>query len=380
MVHKICRFIPTLSVLFLFVVMSTGLAPEASGAGPVYWDWPQVQPFVDLELDGTTVNSQGFLTVGLAATSFSGEGPEVYWRAIADGRGGYFTGTGHGGKILRTDKNGEVSLFAELGGTEVFSLLLLDDGSLLAGCGPEGEVYQVDKNGTANLVGSVPGGYAWAMTQDQHSGDVYIAAGSPAALYLFQGEDGLDLIQEFPAQNALAVTMDSDGGILVATQGPGRVYQLAAKSQESRLILETDQDEVRKFIKGPGDNLYVIAFNGQEQDSSLKGGLPPEGKSDSAAAFNLLFGDSEAEVTRSAIYRLDNNGDATIVWTSTTELMIVTWHQNFGWLAGGELDEESGQSILYALDFPSGEHPLSRWDGGDILDILVTGGSGSDAD
>ncbi len=380
MVLNISMRAPILLGVMLFVITIMGLVYDTEAAGPVYWDWPKVQPFAEMELDGTTVDSRGYLTAALAATSFSGNGPEVYWRAISDGSGGYFTGTGHSGEIYHTDKNGEVSKFAEIEGSEVFSLLLLEGNSLLAGCGPGGEIFRIDEQGEAKLIGSTSGGYAWAMIQDQLSQDVYIAAGSPAALYRLQGQDQLEMVWEFPAQNALDVVMAPDGGILVATQGPGCVYHVDAKLKNSSLLLEMNQDEARQFLYGPGDALYVIGFNGEDQDDSLRLGLPPGGESESASMLSMLLGDSGPQVPRSVLYRLSDDGIASLVWTSETELMIAAWDKKLGWMGGGELDDELGQSILYALDLPVGEHPLARWDGGDILDILVTGNGNSDAD
>ena len=53
------------------------------------------------------------------------------------------TGTGHGGEIHHVDARGEARLVAQVEAAEVFSLLLLPGGDLLAGCGPEGELLRV---------------------------------------------------------------------------------------------------------------------------------------------------------------------------------------------------------------------------------------------
>jgi hypothetical protein len=372
MVLKVYKNMSGYLMLLLFSGLMAGVSLEAKAAGPVFWDWPKIQAFSALELDGATIDGQGFLMAGMDARSFTGEGPEVYWRIISDGNGGYFTGTGHGGKILHTSKSGEAELYAELEGSEIFSLLLLADGSLLAGCGPEGEVYRLDNNGDATLLGVVPGGYAWSMYQARVSGTIFIAGGSPASLYRLQSDDTLELVEEFPAQNTLDVTGSPDGGLYVATQGPGFIYHLDASLEKSSLLLEMRQDEARQFLHGPDKELYVIGFSGEDQESIMPNGLAPGGDSSSEAMLSVLFGEPGPEDPRSIIYRLDADGTANPVWTSEKEFMIAAWDENLGWVGGGALDEESGKAILYALDFPAGEHPLAQWDGGDILDILLT--------
>ena len=74
-------------------------------------------------------------------------------------------------------------MVARLAGTEVFSLLVLEGGDLLAGCGPEGQLYRIDKDGQATLLDSVPGGYIWAMAPDPRGDVVWLAAGTEHTSY-----------------------------------------------------------------------------------------------------------------------------------------------------------------------------------------------------
>ncbi len=209
------------------IVLLIGAAPAiALGAGPIYWDWPADRPFSELELIGTALDRDGYPGAGLSARALSPEGPEVFWRAVADGRGGFYTGTGHGGEVHHTSSGGESRLVAHLEATEVFSLLVLPDGNLLAGCGPEGHLYRIDRDGDSRLVGTVAGGYIWAMVQDESSGLVWLATGSPAGLSRFDPRDNTMTAElELPAENTLDLWLKADGDLLLATQGPGLIYR-----------------------------------------------------------------------------------------------------------------------------------------------------------
>jgi len=363
--------------LVTVLLMGAGGRNAALAAGPVFWDWPADRAFSEMQLEGAALNMDGLLVAGLASRTVGPVGPEVFWRIIPDGKGGYFTGTGHGGEIHHTTAADKSRLVARLAGTEVFSLLVLEGGDLLAGCGPEGQLYRIDKDGQATLLDSVPGGYIWAMAPDPRGDVVWLAAGSPAAVFSFDLDSGsLENAVDFPAQNALDLVFDDQGRLLVSTQGPGLIYRLdPGRPQEPRLLFETVQDEARQFITGPEGHLFVLALNtdgaGQQSGSLQQGAVqsaPPP------ALLSLMIEGNGQEVPRAALYRLEDEGLIVPWWSGEVDLMIASWSPRWGWLGGGPLADDSGRTVLHGLTIPSGSHPLAGWIGGDVLDILVTDG------
>ncbi len=356
-------------------------ATDVLGAGPVFWDWPSDRPFDEMELEGAGLDREGNLVGGLVGKTAGPAGPEVFWRIISDGRGGYYTGTGHGGEIHHTTSGEKSELVVRLEGTEVFSLLMLADGDLLAGCGPEGQLYRVDTEGEATLLGSVEGGYAWAMAPDPRDGKIWLATGSPAAVYSFDPESGtLEKAVELPAQNTLDITFDGQGNLLVCTQGPGLIYSLdTRRPDQPRLLFEAAQDEARQFITGPEGEIYVLALN---TDESLQESSGMSAGSGRAAAppmlMALMMEGNGSTIPRAALYRLESDGLVVPWWVGDVDLMIAAWSPRWGWLGGGPLADDSGRTVLYSLTPPAGNHPAAGWSGGDILDLLVEPGSGPD--
>ena len=113
------NFVPRNAVLAAALMLAACGTTDVLGAGPVFWDWPSDRPFAEMELEGAALDSEGNLVAGLAGTTAGPSGPEVFWRIISDGRGGYYTGTGHGGEIHHTTSGGKNRLVARLEGTEV---------------------------------------------------------------------------------------------------------------------------------------------------------------------------------------------------------------------------------------------------------------------
>ena len=371
MMKNIAARIPGFSSLIVFGILVT-VSSEAMAAGQVFWDWPSGRQFSEMELEGAALNNHGSLVPGLQATEVGPSGPEVCWRVLPDTDGGFFTGTGHGGEIFYTDKNDQTSTFANLEGAEVFSLFALDDGGLLAGCGPDGHLYRIDRKGESTLLGKVPGGYIWGMTASTDNETIWLATGSPAAVYRYTENDGLQEFLTFPAENTLDLMLDRDGSLLASTQGPGLVYRIDVNDPSSPwLICETSQDEVRQFIRGKDDAVFFLALNSEVEGSNgldaKTSSLPPIPPS-----MLSLFGEPLVPgVDKAALFRLEDGNQYSTWWSGDLDLMIVAWSSQWGWLGGGPLSSEGGQSVIHRLLPPAGHHPMAGWAGGDVLDLNI---------
>jgi len=368
--HRAIRFVVPALLALLLIPAST------RAAGPIYWDWPADRPFLELDLDGAALDLDGYLTAGLSYRALGPVGPEVFWRIVPDGRGGYYTGSGHNGEIHHMTARGDSELVAQLEGTEVFSLLPLPDGGLLAGCGPEGGFYHVDEGGEVTQIGSVAGGYVWAMaSQPGQEQNIWLAVGSPASLYRYRmKDDQLEEILQLPAQNTLDLLFDDQGQLLVATQGPGLVYRIDPQAPDtSGLLLETVQDEARQFVRGPDDALFVLALDPEENriDPQAHGNGSNGGPSTALLAMLEEAGGPGPD--RAALYRLDPDGMTRTIWTGSADLMIAGWSEKRGWVGAGPLGPESDRAVLHQLTLPAGQHPLAAWVGGDVLDLQVDG-------
>ena len=360
----------------LAVILVSGGLTVARAAGPIYWDWPTVQPFTDVELDGAAVDRNGHLAAGLARLAGHLADQDVVWKIAPDGQGGFYSGTGHIGGLYRTDADGDSRLVCRLEGTEIFSLLVMPDGSLIVGCGPEGQVYRVDEDGTATQLGTLPGGYVWAMVPGTDPAEVWLAGGSPAAVYRLDKEQQPQLVAELPAQNCLDLISDGRDGLLAVTQGPGLLYRLAAGNEaRPELLFEAPQEELRQFVPGPDGDLFMLALHTAEagaQETKVNGRAVPPGQ---PRPNGLLFGDDDSpHVAPAALYRLTDDGRVTTWWTGDKDLMITAWSERLGWLAGGPLPADGDQAVLWRLLPPAGEHPVAGWSGGDILDLVVVPG------
>jgi hypothetical protein len=369
----IFMFIRMEKFILISLILVGLLCPNGGlAAGQMFWDWPAGSPFKDVELLGAAVDEHGALVPGLTARATGPIGSEVCWSVAPDGKGGFFTGTGHGGEIHHTDKNGETRVFAELEGAEVFSLWPLPDGGLFAGCGSEGDFYRVDSTGDHQLLGKVPGGYIWAIVADESGKTVWLATGSPAAIYRYTADTGLEELISFPAQNTLDLMLDRDGSLLAATQGPGLVYRLDPENPVTPwLICETRQDEVRQFLRGPDDHIFFLALNNSPNNADDEGSKSPNNGAIPPSLMSLFGVMETPQVDKAALFRVEEDDRFSPWWSGNLDLMIVAWSPEWGWLGGGPLASGDGLAMVHRLIPPASDYVLAAWPGGDILDIVL---------
>ena len=370
------------TIVFLLAVLAGAVAADA---GPLYWDWPEGESLSDVTLDGAALDEAGHLVAGLGAGPLQPGGPEVFWCIEPDGEGGFYSGTGHGGEIHHTDSRGQARLVAQVEAAEVFSLLLLPGGDLLAGCGPEGELLRIAPDGAVSLLGQVPGGYVWAMSAGP-DGRIWLATGSPAALWVLDKGGELALAVDLPAQNALDLAWDEAGHLLASTQGPGLVYRLDAKHPgQPELVFAADQGEVRQFLRGPDGDMFVLALEVGDDDEgggrgrssgSSSNGNGNGGGNGHGGMMSLRDLQLDLGPPRAALYRLGADGLVTPYWSGETDLMIAAWTERWGWVGGGVVDDDEGRSTLHRLTPPAGMQSLAGWDGGDVMAILPDPGRG----
>lgn len=347
----------------LLLLLLGGAAAHA--AGPVHWDWRGADGFRHVRLEGAALDEGGALVAGLVASPAGPSGPEVLWCLVDDGAGGYYTGSGHGGLIHHTGSDGVATEVVQVPASEVFSLAVPRVGGLLAGCGPEGQLYRISEDGAALELGKVPGGYIWDLLVDGDGETVWLATGSPAAVWKLQPDGELVQHAELEAQNVLDLAFDGAGNLLAATQGPGLVYRLStAAAAEPRVVFEADQNEVRQLLTGPDGVVHALALQVEEQQAQPMEETP-------AGLLKVLNGHQAPEVPRSAIYRLEEDGLVSPVWTGDQDVMIAAWSERWGWLAGTVQEAEGARARLLGLVPPAATRQVAGWEGGDVLALLV---------
>src|SRR5512139_4123059 len=95
----------------VLVLLAAALAPTLRAAGPQFWRLEGTRAFLDGEIAGLSLDSEGRLRLGAAPRAlFDPEAPNA-WCVAGDGRGALYVGTGNDGRVVRFDGGKGTVLF-----------------------------------------------------------------------------------------------------------------------------------------------------------------------------------------------------------------------------------------------------------------------------
>ena len=107
--------------------------------------------------------------------------PQI-WSLAAAADGTWVAGTGGDGRVL-VSRAGRVTTLFDAPEPQIYAVALAPDGRVFAGSSPDGKVYVIDASGQSRVFADPGEKYIWGLTLDS-AGRLWIAAGTPAVLYL----------------------------------------------------------------------------------------------------------------------------------------------------------------------------------------------------
>ena len=197
------------------------------------------------EVEGAAIESSGRITRGYASARAELELSSAF-TCLVDGKQAW-VGTADKATIQRVDLRGAtptVEQVVELEGVVVSALARLPSGDLVAAVLPGGKLLRVDKKGVVSDFAELKDvTQIWAITL--HANRLLVATGPNGQLWSV-GTDGKDakVILDVPEGDVLSVLPVGDA-ILAGTSPKSRLYQVRTDALEGVLLHEFKGDEVR---------------------------------------------------------------------------------------------------------------------------------------
>lgn len=236
-------------------------------AQPQFWRIEGAHDFLEGELEGLSVDSEG--RVRLAPANRLLHDPEVphVWCVARDGKGNLYAGTGDEGRIYRL-ADGRGTLLYDAAELEVHALQVGADGRLYAGTSPDGKVYAIDASGHAEVFYDPPDKYIWALAFDSER-RLHVATGGEGKVYRVDKDGKASVILAGSETHITALAAgargtlfagSSPGGILYRIDGDGRVF----------VLHDSPFREVKALDTGPDGSLYAAVIDGQPKEDASR--------------------------------------------------------------------------------------------------------------
>jgi hypothetical protein len=312
------------------------LAASLHAAQPQFWRLEGARDFLDGDLEGLAVDSQGRLRLALAARRLHEADAPAVWSLARDGKGALYAGSGHDGRIFKLDGE-QASVFYDAAELEVHALAFGPDGRLYAGTSPDGKVYAIDASGKAETFYDPSDKYVWALAFDRQ-GNLFVGTGLEAKVHKVDRQGQASVVLTSPESHVMSLAAD-DAGFVYAGSAPGGIVYRIDAALRVGVLHDSAYREIKAIGPGRDGAVYVAAVDGEGKDEAARTppappltpqpqAPAPEGfQADNVtivAAAPVLPTPRPAEPSRGpakgALLRIAATGDVDTLWSSSDDV------------------------------------------------------------
>jgi outer membrane protein assembly factor BamB len=276
------------------VLLALGPAAALRAAAPQFWRIEGARAFLEGELEGVAIDSDGRLRLGPASQPlFDPEAPNA-WCVARDARGVLYVGTGNEGRVVRIEGTRGSVLFdaEELG---VHAIAVGPDGRIYAATSPDGAVWAIDGSGQATRFFDPAEKYVWALAFDA-KGALLVATGGEGRIYRVERDGSAATLLASTETHILSLAVAPDGRVYAGSAPEGLVYRLSEASRPF-VVVDSPFREIKALAIGSDGSVYAAAIDGRAPETTPRPAAP-------APAAQAPPGQVTAEVTVSETFTL----------------------------------------------------------------------------
>jgi WD40 repeat protein len=249
----------------LALIMTAVMAPAAPAAQPQFWRIEGARDFLEGDLEGLAVDSEGRVRLAPAHKPLHNPETPFVWALARDAKGVLFAGTGNDGKVFRLEGSAG-TVFFDAPEMEVHALAFGPDGRLYVGTSPDGKVYVVDKAGQSETFYDPTERYIWGLAFDK-AGNLIVATGADGRLHRVDAKGKAQVLLTSPETHLTALTTDGAGHVYAGSSPGGILYRLDAAGKVF-VLHDSAFREVKALEVGKDGTLYAAVIDGREKETA----------------------------------------------------------------------------------------------------------------
>ncbi len=337
-----------------------GWPPSLEAAGPQFWRIEGTAAFLEGDMVGLSLDSEGRLRLGSALRQIADPGAPNAWAIARDAAGVLYFGTGNQGRVMQS-RGGTNSVLFDSDELEVHALAVSPDGKVYAGTSPDGAVYAIDGHGKASRFFDPKEKYIWALAFDA-KGNLYVATGGPGRVYRVSPDGKSSVVLSTNETHVLSLALDARGRLYAGSSPEGIVYRVDETAHVS-VLLDSRFREIRALEAAP-DGVYVAAVDGSGESaprSAAAAAPPPAGAAvvpevtitesvtvvptpGAAVAAPAVDLAAPPQPAKGAVLWIGDGGDVQTLWTSAEDVPYSLLRTPSGVLVG-----TGGKGKLYRV-------------------------------
>lgn len=256
---------PTRTAAASLALALTLPAPPADGATRLATT-ASARDFLAGDLDGTTLTSDGRLTIGASFTPRAW--PEeaagaVVFGAASDASGRVFVATGGGlGRLFVAEPDGSVRLLFEAESPNVTAVAVGPRGEVACATSPGGKLWRVDPKAKEPSKAGTPAGETgeaavWALAFGPE-GTLYAGTGTKGRIWKAGRGGPASMLAELPDTHVRSLLVKADGTVVAGTSDRGLVVAVAPDGKV-RTLHDFARPEVTAVVAVPDGGVLAVA-------------------------------------------------------------------------------------------------------------------------
>ena len=374
----------------LLLLLAIGLPAAAlHAAAPQFWRLEGARAFLEGDLEGMTVDSEGRLRLGPTPRPlFDPEAPDA-WSVARDAKGVLYVGTGNDGRVVRIEgTHGSVLFDAEELG--VHAIAVGPDGRVYAATSPDGAVYAIDAAGKGTRFFDPAEKYIWALAFDA-SGALYVATGGEGRVYRVGRDGRAETVLASTEAHILSLAVAPDGRVYAGSAPEGLVYRLSGSGRPF-VVYDSPYREIKALAFGEDGSLYAAGIDGRAPETTPPAGKPPQPPAQASGqpgaevtvsesfsvAASVIPGmpaapSAEAQQPpKGALLRIRPTGDVDTLWTSPDDVPY-----SVAWTRDGVLVGTGSRGKVYRVVDERSWALVATLPAEQVTGIVRTGGGGA---
>ena len=243
------------------------------------WTLAGEKQFSEGELDGISVLSSGEMILAPATEQIPGLEANYVWDVERGPDGRIIIGTGAPAAIYRLNGT-DLERVHQTSEEHVLSVLGRDDGSLLAATAPRGMIYRIDKEGDVTIFADLDVQYVWDMAVGPDE-TIYCATGPQGRLLRLSAEGEPSELHRIAEGNFMCLAVDQTrGDVYAGTEPSGVIYRVTSGGKAS-VVYDCEESEVHALLRSGTGELY--AATAQADGTAVTPARQPSANPQSAA-------------------------------------------------------------------------------------------------
>ena len=315
--------------------------------------------------NGIAVNERGILKLGYRlSTVWAPETPYI-WDVVSEGDNTVLASIGSDGQVYRVDvASGRARLVFDAEEAVVSALCREPGGAFLAGTSPDGKLYRVDPSGEPQVIFDPPDKYIWSVLKGPH-GSTLVATGEKGRLYRLEASGRVDTLLRTNDEHVRCLAVDAKGNVFVGTSDNGIVYVVSPQGK-IRVLYDAPLEEVVQLALVPSGDVLAVTL-GKVPAKAQSATKASASSSSTAERLLSILGETKQ---KSEVYRLEPQGFAEKIWSSTDEQVYTVLPETDSTCLVGT----GASGKVYRLNRNGGKDYLGKFDPSHVVRLLKVGG------